>query len=468
MQRQRKEPIINPITRIQELRMKRRFPPALSLVLVGALTCTLGAARYEITPTISKKIYNYSADRALQDGKLFYGIRGSLYLNRKTAVLAGVEISNTNRMGDGGDTDVERILVGATYEPLAHKNMRIQPYLIAGGGYEKVHREIPGVSSQGYYTAGGGLKIKINPKTDLVTEARLIHKMDDEDDDIMGTLGVGFKLGDLGECLPPKTAQKRAMSLAELAALCQTQKKWVKPADVTSSHTSAVPEATPESTSEAPAAPATAPSTEVTTPAKKKETQKPIIVEESYPKDLKPEEIEEIKKAEQSKKATTVTRTVTTQTTPATSSKQEIKPVLAQPKPSQSPTFEGPLVYDDNEFVNVCDQHSKPVLEEISTEPKTDALETVTLPSCKTTDTPKERILEKTPTGYFVQLAALRRSSPDPLIKKLDRKNLSYTLMQKGDITAVLAGPFESRAEAKRILPTVRSISKDAFILYIR
>ncbi len=435
--------------------MKRTISPIHTLALAGSLMCAAHATQLEITPTLTKKIYNYS-DHALQDGKIFYGIRGALYLKPEVALEAGIEASNTNKMGDGGDTDVERGTLTARLEPFARKKMRVQPYLSAGMGYEKVHREIPGVSSQAFYTAGGGVKIRMSPKTDLFTEARLIHKIETKDDDIMGTIGVGYAIGrstPAAPCTSSAQEQKKPLSLAEFAQLCKTRKKWIKPAKITQGPI-----------------PAPAPAQKTSATPKSTAATKAIVVKESYPKDLKPEEIAALEKAQPKASAQPQTATLPA-TTPAPTTpakKAEIKPVLAQSAPAQPITFEGPLVYDDNDFVSVCKQNQKAVLEDLPQASAPVHLDTITLPSCPNDAATAEPTPQSTETsGYFIQLAALRHSSPAALMKRLKEQNIPSTVRTEGTTKILLAGPFSSKAEAKRHLSALRSISKDAYIRHL-
>ncbi len=318
--------------------------------------------RVEVTPMLSKKVYNYNSGvdaPRLDDGELQLGVRANAYLFPKAprlSVQAALDASKDNAMGDGGKTDIERGMLSLQYDiPTKGKLSKVTPYVFAGGGYEKLHRTIAAqnVDSQAFYNAGGGLRYSVNDRVDLVGEGRVIHKVEDTDDDALVGVGVGYKFG--GQKTVAKKSNLKPLTMAELAKL--TKKKE-------------------------PVAPA------------------PIV-------------------------------------TP-------VEPVAA-PVAQESLPVEGEIVdtrieYDSG-YVDMCDNGAS--------EETTSALSTVA-------------------EGYYVQVIALRKNSPDVIISRLNAKGYDYVLKGEGNLTRVLVGPYESRTAAKSALRGLKKIRRDAFIYHAK
>ncbi len=313
--------------------------------------------KYEITPMVGKKIYNYSDDAPrFDDGEALIGVRANAYLNSQVSVQLGVEASKNNKMGDGGETDLERGMLNLQYD--VPTKGRVTPFVMAGAGYEKLHRSAPqNVDSQAFLNAGAGLRYSVNDRVDLVAEARAISKVEDGDKDIIGSIGVGYKYGNTCETKPVKGIPIKALSMKELAALTPKKAAVVEVAPV---------EAT------------------VVSPS-------PIVV--SAP----------------------------------------VVPV------------ETKIVYDSNS-VSVCDVTSGNVTESIdSFEDASNDIQ-----------------------GFYVQVIALRKNSPDVIISRLNAKGYDHVLKGEGNLTRVLVGPYESRLAASRALKGLRKVRHDAFIYHAK
>ena len=302
----------------------------MSALLIGGLVSSLNAYQVEFATTLSKKVSDN--DTSVQDKKLYYGVRADLYFHEKGALQVGFETSRDNVMSDTGKTDKERYTVNGLYEPFGTNTARrLKPYMFAGAGYEKIHREIPGASSQAFIDGGAGFKIRLTPRIDLLTEARLVHGLEDKDDDLMGTIGVGVKFGSSQKkCKSAVVIPSKPIREAEMAQLCKP-KQWGKPVQVAQ--------------------------------------PKPVIVEE--------------------KVAAVTPETVKRKECPTV-------PVLAN--------------------------------------------------------------------GIYVQVVALEKYSADPIVKRLRRAHIPFTLKADRGMTKVLAGPYVNRAEAKKALRKIRRIRRDAFI----
>jgi hypothetical protein len=97
-------------------------------------------------------------------------------------------------MSDNGLTDIERVSLNAVYE--LSNGYKVRPFALAGFGGEKVHRNSPtNDDSQLFFNLGGGLKFALSDRVDLVGEAKWLRKLENDDNDIIATIGLGIKLG---------------------------------------------------------------------------------------------------------------------------------------------------------------------------------------------------------------------------------------------------------------------------------
>lgn len=198
-----------------------------SVLTVAALS-TLYAAQFEIMPTVGKKIAN--DDTTLDDSKVLWGIRGTAYVTPNIGIQLVGETSSANPTIGGGDTDIERGAINVLYEGGTQK---VRPYVVAGAGYEATHGatvKTTNDDSQMFYNAGAGVKFGLTDRVNLVAEVKGMHKVENHDDDIIGTVGVGMKLGSVEKPVPNCNTPK-AMSLDQFARMCKTEKPVV-PAQV--------------------------------------------------------------------------------------------------------------------------------------------------------------------------------------------------------------------------------------------
>ncbi len=197
----------------------------LNMVAISLLSSSMiaGVKKVEITPMIGKKLYNYSDDSPrFDDGQVVFGGRANIYFNDTVSLQLGAEGSKDNPIAKpghvGATTDLLRGMVSIQKD--IPNRSRVTPYFFAGLGGEKVYNDVPetNVDSQMFYNGGAGLRYSVNPKVDLVGEARVIHKVEDEDTDIIGNVGVGFKFGrattsskpvkSIHDLVPPKPEPK--------------------------------------------------------------------------------------------------------------------------------------------------------------------------------------------------------------------------------------------------------------------
>ena len=173
-------------------------------VLIGLLISIMATSAYavkiEVMPTVGKA-FKASDDR-LEDDEILYGVRGTVFLNDEVGVQASYEASTSNKVGTaaqkaaGHETDIERVSANIVYEKNTGK--RIRPYATVGIGNESTHGLVAPAGndgSQGFIQAGGGLKFGLTKNVDLVTEAKWIRKLSNNDDDIVATVGLGINTG---------------------------------------------------------------------------------------------------------------------------------------------------------------------------------------------------------------------------------------------------------------------------------
>ncbi len=319
------------------------------IVAVGAMS-GLSAVEFEITPTVGKMVGK--KDTTLDDSKTLVGIRGTAYVNENVGIQAIAESSLKNPTLGGGDTDIER---GALNVVLEKRFEKVTPYVTGGIGYEWTHGndvKTTNNDSQAFYNAGAGVKLHVNDRVNLLAEVKGIHKVENDDDDIIATVGLGMKVGGVRQ-KSPTCAQPKALSLQEFSRMCKTKK----------------------------AVPSTAVQQNAMDVSRMQ--QEPQVVTETPVAEVIEEE----------------------------SCTVETEPVSA-------PESEGVAI----------------------------------------------------PEGYYVQMAALFKSSGDILTSKLERKNYPYVVYetQRGDreVKLILAGPYQSRKEAEIARKYLRRLSPGAFVKY--
>ncbi len=173
----------------------------LTALLVSAIATSSYAVKVEVMPTVGKAVYRVDKD-SLKDDEILYGVRGTVFLNDEVGVQAAYEGSTSNEVGTaaqraaGARTDIERVSANVVYEK--DLGSRIRPYGIIGVGNESTHGLIAPAGnngSQGFVNVGAGLKFGISKHVDLVTEAKWIRKLSNNDDDLVATVGLGINTG---------------------------------------------------------------------------------------------------------------------------------------------------------------------------------------------------------------------------------------------------------------------------------
>jgi len=202
-------------------------------LFVCTIATTLQAVKVEVMPTVGKAFK--ASDDSLKDDEILYGVRGTIFLNEEVAVQAAVEASTDNQIKNhpGAKSDLERVSANIIYEK--DFGSRIRPYAIIGVGNESTHGVIApttGDGSQGFINAGAGLKFGLSKHIDLVTEARWLKKLTNDDDDLIATIGIGVNTGSskkgapevAAAAIPSVTATsdvQNAINLAEFRKLSQ-------------------------------------------------------------------------------------------------------------------------------------------------------------------------------------------------------------------------------------------------------
>ncbi len=190
-----------------------------SIVTIGALSALLGA-QYEIMPTVGKKFAD--DDKTLDDSKVLMGIRGTMYVTPNIGIQAVGESSLNNPTIGGGDTDIERASLNAVYEKSTGK---VRPYVMAGAGYEWTHGntvKLTDDDSQAFANAGAGVKFELKKNLSLVTEVKGMHKFENGDNDLIGTVGLGMRVG-APEEKAPTCSSKKVLTLDEFSKMCKTK-----------------------------------------------------------------------------------------------------------------------------------------------------------------------------------------------------------------------------------------------------
>lgn len=201
-----------------------------TVLLICSIATSAYAVKVEVMPTVGKAFK--ASDDLLKDDEILYGVRGTVFLNDEVAVQAALEASQDNEVGTAGaKTDIERVSANVIYEK--NTGIRIRPYALIGVGNESTHGlTAPTLNqgSQGFVNVGGGLKFGITKYVDLVTEARWLRKLSNDDNDIVATVGLGINTGSSAQKAPCASAVpsvtetsdvQNAINLAEFKKLSQ-------------------------------------------------------------------------------------------------------------------------------------------------------------------------------------------------------------------------------------------------------
>ena len=164
---------------------------------------------------------------------MLFGVRAAAYATDNIALEATLESSLKNETLGGGDTDIERGSLNLIVEAPGNK---VRPYLTGGIGYERTHGNTVKTTnddSQGYYNGGVGVKFDINDNINLLTEVKGMHKIENGDNDIIATVGLGVKFGQKSEKKPASSCETpAALSLDEFAKMCKTPQPVQAPVQI--------------------------------------------------------------------------------------------------------------------------------------------------------------------------------------------------------------------------------------------
>jgi len=148
-------------------------------------------AKVVITPTVGKELT--TPKKEFKDDEVLMGVGIQAYIDENFALDMRMASSDSNLMQDGGRTDLERGSFNLLYD--FTPKYKVSPYLLAGLGYEKLHRTYLDIKSQSFYHTGAGLKFNIKDNLEFVTEVRYLRKKDTKDSEVIATCGFGVKIG---------------------------------------------------------------------------------------------------------------------------------------------------------------------------------------------------------------------------------------------------------------------------------
>lgn len=191
-------------------------------LILFLLFSSLEAKKIVLTPTVGKQISTPSKD--FKDDELLIGVGIRGYLSKDYAVEFDFASSNSNLMGDGGKSDLERGSINLYYD--AFSDSKVSPYIIIGGGYEKLHRTYQDIKSQPFYQAGIGIRMDLSKKVELSTQLKYLKKTKTKTDEYIASLGVGMIFSD--EC-ETKLAPTKKISSKTYQNL-KKQRCFAKPA----------------------------------------------------------------------------------------------------------------------------------------------------------------------------------------------------------------------------------------------
>jgi len=108
---------------------------------------------------------------------------------------------NLGKSHKSASTDVDRFYINGLHNIQTGYN-RLNPYVYAGFGYERVDDEYNDYKSQGFFDAGMGLKFALSERVNLLADIQAIKKFRDNDLDILTSVGLGFLFGSTKQVAP--------------------------------------------------------------------------------------------------------------------------------------------------------------------------------------------------------------------------------------------------------------------------
>ncbi len=100
-------------------------------------------------------------------------------------------------------TDIDRFYINGLHH-IDTKYSRLNPYVYAGFGYERVEDKYTSLDSQGFFDAGLGLKYALSDSISVLADVQGVKKFDDHDLDILASIGFGYFFGGVTQT-PPET-----------------------------------------------------------------------------------------------------------------------------------------------------------------------------------------------------------------------------------------------------------------------
>ncbi len=194
------------------------------LSIVVLLSSNIYAKKIVLTPTIGKQLSTPSKE--FQDDEVLLGIGLRGHLNKNYALDMRFSTSNSNLMGDGGKSDLERGSLNLYYD--VFPDAKVSPYLFAGAGYEKLHRVYKNAKSQAFYQAGTGLRIDLTKSIELSTEAKYLKKTKSKTKEFIATMGIGAVFGN--ECDIRKDFKEKKIPQNTYKNIAMNKKLIPKPA----------------------------------------------------------------------------------------------------------------------------------------------------------------------------------------------------------------------------------------------
>ncbi len=164
----------------------------LSAALLLSINSIAADYEYEIIPKIGQ---NFHDEDAGLDDEFLYGIDLNYYFTREAGLQVGYQRSDDVKYKWHAlqTTDIQQVYLNLLYEPT--KNNGLTPFLLIGGGYEKLSNEIGDKTSQAFANVGAGVRYALDRDFDISAEIKYVKKLDTMDDDLITNIGLGYKWG---------------------------------------------------------------------------------------------------------------------------------------------------------------------------------------------------------------------------------------------------------------------------------
>ncbi len=176
---------------------------SLSILLITALSA-LAQGNHSISLKYGLTSLENDSSTKFENSTLSLdGVYDTKYVIDPRVDLVYVNVDDTKRWG--GVSSTLQLALSGQYE--TSTDYKLSPYVFGGLGYESVSSGVKCFDSNPFAQLGAGLKYAVTPKINLLGEVKGLQVLggDNQDNELLASLGVNFLLGAMGSAKPIST-----------------------------------------------------------------------------------------------------------------------------------------------------------------------------------------------------------------------------------------------------------------------